>query len=87
MAGDGMKGWPEQAPFDRISVTAAGDAAPQQLLDQLKIGGIMIMPIGAQSKIQQLVRFRRTETAVESEALMEVRFVPLLPGVAEAAEA
>ncbi len=86
MAGDGMKGWPEQAPFDRISVTAAGDTPPQQLLDQLKIGGIMIMPVGGQSRVQQLVRYRRTETAVESEALMDVRFVPLLPGVAEAAE-
>ena len=47
----------------------------------------MIMPVGGQSRIQQLVRYRRTETAVESEALMEVRFVPLLPGVAEAAKA
>ncbi|MEP4885870.1 MAG: protein-L-isoaspartate O-methyltransferase, partial [Alphaproteobacteria bacterium] len=87
MAGDGMKGWPEQAPFDRISVTAAGDAPPPQLLDQLKIGGIMIMPVGGQNRVQHLVRYRRTETAVESETLMEVRFVPLLPGVAEAAGA
>lgn len=87
MAGDGMKGWPEQAPFDRISVTAAGDVPPAQLLEQLKVGGIMIMPVGGQSRVQQLVRFRRTGTGVESEALMDVRFVPLLPGVAEAAEA
>ncbi|MBT3400087.1 MAG: protein-L-isoaspartate O-methyltransferase, partial [Rhodospirillaceae bacterium] len=66
---------------------AAGDAPPQELLNQLKVGGIMIMPVGGQSRVQQLVRFRRTETAVESEVLMDVRFVPLLPGVAEAAEA
>lgn len=87
MAGDGMKGWPEQAPFDRISVTAAGDAPPQALLDQLKVGGIMMMPVGGQSRVQQLVRYRRTEDAIESEAIMDVRFVPLLPGIADALEA
>ncbi|CAN0526323.1 unnamed protein product, partial [Laminaria digitata] len=82
MAGDGMKGWPEQAPFDRISVTAAGDAPPQSLLDQLKVGGIMVMPVGGQSRLQQLVRFRRTEDGYDSEVMMDVRFVPLLPGMA-----
>ena len=82
MAGDGMKGWPEQAPFDRISVTAAGDAPPPSLLEQLKIGGIMVMPVGGQSRLQQLVRFRRSEAGYESEVMMNVRFVPLLPGVA-----
>ncbi len=82
MAGDGMKGWPEQAPFDRISVTAAGEEPPQSLLEQLKIGGIMVMPVGGQSRVQQLVRFRRTEDGYDSEAIMDVRFVPLLPGVA-----
>jgi protein-L-isoaspartate(D-aspartate) O-methyltransferase len=87
MAGDGMKGWPEQAPFDRISVTAAGDTAPQSLLDQLKVGGVMVMPVGGQSRVQQLVRFRRTEEGVSSEVLMDVRFVPLLPGVASAGSA
>ncbi|MBS27415.1 MAG: protein-L-isoaspartate O-methyltransferase [Alphaproteobacteria bacterium] len=87
MTGDGMKGWPEQAPFDRISVTAAGDAPPQALLDQLKVGGIMMMPVGGQSRVQQLVRYRRTEDAIEREAIMDVRFVPLLPGVADAPEA
>ncbi len=82
MAGDGMKGWPEQAPFDRISVTAAGDAPPQSLLDQLKVGGIMVMPVGGQSRLQQLVRFRRTEDGYDSEVMLDVRFVPLLPGMA-----
>ncbi len=82
MAGDGMKGWPEQAPFDRISVTAAGDTPPPSLLEQLKIGGIMVMPVGGQSRLQQLVRFRRSEAGYESEVMMNVRFVPLLPGVA-----
>jgi protein-L-isoaspartate(D-aspartate) O-methyltransferase len=81
-AGDGMKGWSEQAPFDRISVTAAGEEPPQSLLDQLKVGGIMLMPIGAQSRIQQLMKFRRTEDGYDSQAIMDVRFVPLLPGLA-----
>ena len=82
MAGDGMKGWPEQAPFDRISVTAAGTEPPQSLLDQLKVGGVMVMPVGGQSRLQQLVRYRRTEDGYDSEVIMDVRFVPLLPGVA-----
>ena len=82
MAGDGMKGWPEQAPFDRISVTAAGVEPPQSLLDQLKVGGIMVMPVGGQSRVQQLVRFRRTEDGYDSDVIMDVRFVPLLPGLA-----
>ena len=82
MAGDGMKGWPEQAPFDRISVTAAGEEPPESLLQQLKIGGIMVMPVGGESRVQQLVKFRRTEYGYESAAIMDVRFVPLLPGLA-----
>ena len=82
MAGDGMKGWPEQAPFDRISVTAAGEEPPESLLQQLKIGGIMVMPVGGESRVQQLVKFRRTEDGYESAAIMDVRFVPLLPGLA-----
>jgi len=82
MAGDGMKGWPEQAPFDRISVTAAGTEPPQSLLVQLKIGGVMVMPVGGESRLQQLMRYRRTEEGYDSEVIMDVRFVPLLPGVA-----
>ncbi|MDE0779869.1 MAG: protein-L-isoaspartate(D-aspartate) O-methyltransferase [Alphaproteobacteria bacterium] len=82
MSGDGMMGWPEEAPFDRISVTAAGSEPPQALLDQLKVGGVMVMPVGGQSRLQQLVRFRRTKEGYDSEVMMDVRFVPLLPGVA-----
>lgn len=82
MAGDGMKGWPEQSPFDRISVTAAGTEPPQSLLDQLKIGGVMVMPVGGESRLQQLMRYRRTKEGYDSEVIMDVRFVPLLPGVA-----
>jgi protein-L-isoaspartate(D-aspartate) O-methyltransferase len=85
MNGDGMKGWKFQAPFDRIIVTAAahGDI-PNQLLEQLAIGGIMIAPIGANDIDQTLVKIRRvSEGYYERESLFAVRFVPLLPEIAE----
>lgn len=85
ICGDGMKGWPMQAPFDRIIVTAAahGDI-PQDLMNQLAIGGIMVAPIGPNDVDQTLVRIhRRDETTFEREALFSVRFVPLLPEIAE----
>ena len=80
-AGDGMLGWPEQAPFDRISVTAAADTPPEALLDQLAVGGIMVMPVGGSDRAQILRQFRRTEDDFDTDDLMEVRFVPLLPGL------
>lgn len=80
-AGDGMLGWPEQAPFDRISVTAAADTPPEALLDQLAVGGIMVMPVGGSDRAQVLRQFRRTEDDFDTDDLMEVRFVPLLPGL------
>ncbi len=82
-AGDGMLGWPEQAPFERISVTAASDTPPAALLDQLAVGGIMLMPVGGRDRTQVLRRFRRTEDGYETDDLMEVRFVPLLPGLVD----
>lgn len=82
-AGDGMKGWIEQAPFDRIIVTAAaGDEAPQALLDQMNIGGIMIIPMGRDKASQFIYRVTRDEDGHHFERLMPVRFVPLLPKVA-----
>ena len=81
-AGDGMKGWPETAPFDRISVTAAGLEPPDSLLEQLSPGGIMVIPVGGRDESQQLLRIRRTETGFDTEKLMDVRFVPLVPGIA-----
>lgn len=82
-AGDGMKGWTEQAPFDRIIVTAAaGDEAPQALLNQLSIGGIMIIPMGRDKASQFIYRVTREEDGFKTEKLMPVRFVPLLPNVA-----
>jgi protein-L-isoaspartate(D-aspartate) O-methyltransferase len=83
MVGDGMKGWPAQAPFDRIIVTAAGEDVPQTLIEQLKVGGIMVMPVGPVGGVQHLHRIVRTEDGAEDETLIAVRFVPLVPGRAE----
>lgn len=82
-AGDGMKGWIEQAPFDRIIVTAAAsEEAPQALLDQLSIGGIMIIPMGRDKSTQFIYRITRMEDGYKTEQLTPVRFVPLLPNIA-----
>jgi len=77
---DGSRGWPEQAPFDRIIVTAAAARAPEALLNQLAVGGVMIVPVGATSEDQVLVRIRRDETGFHHEFLTGVRFVPLVEG-------
>jgi protein-L-isoaspartate(D-aspartate) O-methyltransferase len=82
IAGDGMAGAPDQAPFDRIIVTAAADEIPSALVDQLVVGGIMILPLGPRLGDQVLVRLTRTETGVERNELIGVRFVPLVPGQA-----
>ncbi|MEP3112926.1 protein-L-isoaspartate(D-aspartate) O-methyltransferase [Nisaea sp.] len=76
--GDGSKGWPEQAPFDRILVTAASESVPEILLEQLGEGGIMVVPIGPQDGTQNIHRFTRTEDGIEDECLLPVRFVPLV---------
>lgn len=81
IAGDGMKGWPAQAPFDRIVLTAAAAAMPETLLAQLAVGGIMVLPIGPERGDQELLRLRRSESGYETEKLCDVRFVPLLPGL------
>ncbi len=80
--GDGMHGWPEQAPFDRILVTAAASQVPEKLANQLAVGGIMVAPIGDPEGDQTLVRVRRTEDGFDKEPVGTVRFVPLVPGVA-----
>ena len=79
--GDGTKGWPEQAPFNRIILTAAAPELPTLLLDQLAPGGIMVLPIGAEYHDQDLVRVRRRESGIETEELARVRFVPLVVGL------
>ncbi len=81
--GDGYKGWPEQAPFLRIIVTAAAPDVPQVLVDQLDVGGIIVLPIGEGRHNQQLVRITKGEDGCHAEDLISVRFVPLVEGVAD----
>lgn len=77
--GDGTRGWPEQAPFARILVTAAGGPEPpKDLTDQLAIGGVLVIPLGTDHRDQRVVRFRRSEAGLIREDLWPVRFVPLL---------
>jgi protein-L-isoaspartate(D-aspartate) O-methyltransferase len=80
--GDGGEGWPEQAPFDRILVTAAAPGEPKALLSQLKPNGILVAPVG-KGPVQQLKRYVADgKGGFEVETLCDVRFVPLLEGVA-----
>jgi protein-L-isoaspartate(D-aspartate) O-methyltransferase len=79
--GDGANGWPEQAPFDRIIVTAAAPDIPAALTDQLAPDGVMVLPVGAEYHDQQLVLVRRSGSELASEALGRVRFVPLVAGL------
>ena len=78
---DGSFGLPEQAPFDRIIVTAAAEDPPGPLLAQLKIGGIMIVPVGQSDTVQTLIRVRRTAEGFDYDEIRPVRFVPLLEGL------
>lgn len=78
---DGSFGLLEQAPFDRIIVTAAAEDPPGPLLAQLKVGGIMVVPVGQSDAVQHLIRVRKTETGLEYDELRKVRFVPLLEGL------
>lgn len=77
--GDGTLGWPEHAPFDAIVVTAGAPKLPEPLLEQLAIGGRLVIPVGPTSFLQELVRVRRLgENDYRSEELCGVRFVPLI---------
>ena len=78
--GDGSRGAPEGAPFDAIIVSAAAPEVPQALLDQLAPGAALVLPVGGQAEVQQLVRISRTERGFAREQLGPVRFVPLLDG-------
>jgi protein-L-isoaspartate(D-aspartate) O-methyltransferase len=80
MLGDGHKGWPAQAPFDRIIVTAAAKSIPEALLAQLAVGGIMVVPVEVVPGRQELRRVTRTEGEPEIETLLPVSFVPLVAG-------
>ncbi|MDO6483329.1 MAG: protein-L-isoaspartate(D-aspartate) O-methyltransferase [Shimia thalassica] len=79
---DGSFGLPEQAPFDRIIVTAAAEDPPGPLLAQLKIGGIMVVPVGQSDTVQSMIRVRRHEQGFDYDEIRPVRFVPLVEGLA-----
>ncbi|MCX7299700.1 MAG: protein-L-isoaspartate(D-aspartate) O-methyltransferase [Rhodobacterales bacterium] len=80
---DGSFGLPDQAPFDRIIVTAAAEDPPGPLLAQLRIGGIMVVPVGQSDAVQSLIRVTRTETGFDYDELRPVRFVPLVEGLGQ----
>ena len=82
-SGDGTKGWPEQAPFDRILVSAAADDTPAYLLEQLRPGGIMVLPVGQTDEVQQLIKIEKTENGPSYTELCDVLFVPLVEGLPE----
>ncbi len=83
--GDGLKGWPEQAPFDRIILTAAVPEVPAMLIEQLKPGGILIAPLAISADLesisQHLTKMIRLETDVAEEPLIPAVFVPMVPGM------
>ncbi len=83
MVSDGSYGLPDLAPFDRIIVTAAAEDPPGPLLAQLRIGGIMIVPVGQSDTVQTLIRAIRHEDGYEYEELRAVRFVPLVEGLGQ----
>ncbi|MFG1344682.1 protein-L-isoaspartate(D-aspartate) O-methyltransferase [Xanthobacter autotrophicus DSM 431] len=80
--GDGILGLPARAPFDRILVTAAAPDIPIALVDQLKFGGVLVMPVGQPEEVQTLVRYVKEQSGRTRTDLMKVRFVPLVPGAA-----
>lgn len=77
IAGDGYRGLPEQAPFDGIIVTAAPEEVPQPLLDQLRVGGRLVIPVGDTRTYQELELIERTATGFERRKVLPVRFVPM----------
>lgn len=81
--GDGTLGWPEQAPFDRIILTASAPTRPDTILEQLKEGGIAVAPVDRGAK-QVLVRYERRDDELTETDLVDVRFVPLVKGEARA---
>jgi protein-L-isoaspartate(D-aspartate) O-methyltransferase len=79
--GDGSLGWPEQAPFDRILMTAAAEKVPMKIAEQLAPGGILVLPMGAERDAQRLMRIeRRSDGSWHADDMGPVRFVPLITG-------
>ena len=81
MTADGSHGLPDQAPFDRILLTAAAEDPPGPLLAQLRVGGIMVLPVGQSDAVQSLIKVTRHESGYDYEELRNVRFVPLIEGL------
>lgn len=77
---DGSWGWPENAPFDAIIVTAAPPEIPRPLLEQLAVGGRMVIPVGGQNGVQKLLVIKRTDQAYEQQEYEAVSFVPMVGG-------
>jgi len=82
-AGDGYKGWPSKAPFDRIMITAAAPEIPDTLTEQLADNGILVMPVGPAGAVQKLIKVVRSGGRFVTTELADVRFVPMIPGMAE----
>lgn len=80
---DGSHGLPDQSPFDKILLTAAAEDPPGPLLAQLRVGGIMVLPVGQSDTVQSLIRVTRLEKGYDYEELRPVRFVPLLEGLGQ----
>ena len=83
MRSDGSRGLPAQAPFDRILLTAAAEDPPAPLLEQLKVNGIMVLPVGQSDSVQTMIKITKTEKGLSYHEMGEVRFVPLVEGIAE----
>jgi len=83
MRSDGCRGLPAQAPFDRILLTAAAEDPPGLLLDQLKLGGVMVLPVGQSDSVQTMIKIKKTDHGLIYHEMGEVRFVPLIEGVAD----
>ena len=82
VAGDGLNGLPEHAPYDRIIVTAAAETIPEKLVEQLAVEGILVLPLGKHDGEQRIVKLTMTADGPQQQDLLPVRFVPLLPGKA-----
>ncbi|MDJ0824846.1 MAG: protein-L-isoaspartate(D-aspartate) O-methyltransferase [Rhodobacter sp.] len=83
ITGDGSHGLPDQAPFDRILVTAAAEDPPGPLLAQLREGGIMVLPVGQSDAVQSLIKVTKTADGLDYDELRPVRFVPLVEGLGQ----
>ncbi len=81
--GDGSQGMPDQSPFDRIILTAAAEDPPANLLEQLRMGGIMVLPVGQSDAVQSLIKVEKTKDGLNYTELGDVRFVPLVAGIAK----